>query len=261
VTAYGLTQEIMYLKREGLKYSPDVVVVGFCLNDVYRPASTWVKYLERQRNPRPAVAQPEPAAADSLPLRLKRFMFSESMFYRLVAEQINRTKWLANALVHIGIKGKLAGFRELDPNVMPALRMYPPDLLASWEQTRAELLELNQLGRKHRFRLVVALVPALQTVQAEALRDSIAHVAYETEDFDPDKPYRLVEEFARSNGIDVVNPVARFRAEEHAGTRLYLKRDMHFNAAGHALFAEAIAGHIEPLLRRYAARHPMTSGR
>jgi lysophospholipase L1-like esterase len=254
VTAYGLTQEIMYLKREGLGYSPDIVVVGFCLNDVYRPASAWVRYLEKQRNARSAEPA-APAAPRSFALAVKHFLHAESRLYRLAVDQLNRTKWLANALARAGMKAELAGFRELDPNLMPALRVYPPDLQESWEQTLADLLELRRLGEEHRFRLVVALIPALQTVQSEALRNSIAHLAYEAGDFDPDKPYRLVEEFARSNGIDVVNPVERFRAQERAGTRLYLRRDMHFNAAGHELFAQAIAEHINPLLRSHAARH------
>ncbi|MBU6365016.1 MAG: SGNH/GDSL hydrolase family protein [Gemmatimonadetes bacterium] len=248
VTAYGLRQEIGYLEREGLLYAPDVVVVGLCLNDIYRPElaqpSGTPSYL---RAPVPFTASSAPAdstaaAPPTSPfLAVKRFLGTRSHLYRFVIDRVNGNRQLARTLVRLGIKGTPRGFEAMDPNLMPALRTYPPALAASWDATLAELRELQQLSRARGFRLVLALVPGLQTVVEPALEASLAYSVFDPDDFDPDKPYRELEAFGRATGIEVVNPMGRFREATRAGDAVYHRNEMHFNAAGHALFAQAIA--------------------
>lgn len=249
VTAYGLTQEIGYYKREGSRYAPDVVLLGFCLNDIYRASPQVRPRREVAGDAVPAAAPRDAAPAMGTLLAVKRYVSSESVLYQLALSQINRSKWLVKTLVHLGLKEPLAGFGELDTNLMPALRDYPPALLESWERTKIELLQLKALGREQGFRLVIAIVPSIQSVQPRAFEDSIAYMVFEPDDFDLDKPYRLIEEFARANGIDAVNPVNLFRGEQQRGRNLYLANDMHFNGDGHELFAQAIAAYLMQSLR------------
>jgi len=68
-------------------------------------------------------------------------------------------------------------------------------------------------------------------------------IRYNPEDFDLDKPNRLLDEFGRSNRIELVNPLSVFREHVRQG-RLFLHRDMHFNPAGHKVFARAVADGI-----------------
>lgn len=252
VTAYGLRQERLYLEREGVRYAPDVVVLGFCLNDIYRPelSPSADSTADFRRAPLPFAATPASAppagAAATAPsaspfLVMKRFLGAHSRLYRFVIDRVNGNRALAQTLVRLGIKGTQRGFDELDPNLMPALRRYPPVLSASWDSTQAELLALQRLGEARGFRVVIALVPGLQTVMEPALEASLAYSAYAPADFDVDKPYRALEAFGRAHGMAVVNPVARFRSGIQRGEALYHKNEMHFNAAGHALFAQALA--------------------
>lgn len=236
VSGYGLAQEIAYLKSEGLRYAPDVVVLAFCLNDVYRPAPA----------PSPGVATgPQGVPAPSTPMQgmigAGRQLLHDTFLYQIAADGINTRKSLVRALVVLRIKDSLGGFADMDVNLMPALRAYPPALAGSWARTRAELAELQALLASRPARLLVALVPSLQAVEPRAFTHSIAYLEFDEEDFDLDKPYRLVAAHVTALGAGVVDPLPRFRAARAAGRSLYLRNDMHFNAEGHRLFAEAIA--------------------
>ena len=37
VTGYNTFQELIFLKEKGIKYQPDLVIVGFCPNDIIKP--------------------------------------------------------------------------------------------------------------------------------------------------------------------------------------------------------------------------------
>lgn len=236
VTGYGLRQETRYLAREGVQYAPDVVVVGFCLNDIYRPDTSAVTF-----GGGPPADDSRPADGPSAFIAFKRALDNHSHLYRFVIDRINGNRRLARLLVRLGIKGSLTGFDELDTNLMPALLRYPPPMAASWAATQEELLRLRQFARTRGLRLVVALVPSVQMVDRATLDAALTYSEYGPGDFDLDKPYRLLEAFGRDHDIEVVNPVARFRAAAAAGQRLFHPNEMHFNAAGHALFAQAIA--------------------
>lgn len=136
------------------------------------------------------------------------------------------------------------GFEELDINLMPALREFPRSLEESWETTKTELLQLRQLTSNLGIRLIIAVIPSVQTIQPKAFEHAITYSVFDKEDFDLGKPYRLLEEFANEYGIEVVNPIKWFKSEANKGNTLYLKRDMHFNAAGHSLFARSIADYL-----------------
>jgi lysophospholipase L1-like esterase len=234
VTAFALRDSIVYFKREGLQYEPDVVVVGFCLNDIYREMNE-----EDERGARPATSVEARRG-----FRLKEFLATSSALYKLTVDRVNANKKLSRLLVKLGIKESLVGFEGLDTSLKPALLDYPPRLTDSFEQTKAELLELQAITDALGSRLVIALVPSRQSVERQSLLASIAYTEFDVNDFDLEKPYRIIDEFGTTHGIEVVNPFPRFHEAAEAGASLYLKGDMHFNAAGHDLFARAVAQHL-----------------
>ena len=237
VTAYGLQQEILHFKREGLKYAPDIVILGFCLNDIYRN--------HEEIDQRIAIVNSNNNKREVTPfVKFKQYLFHKSALYRFIIDRTNSNKALLKALVYLGIKDSLSGFEELDTNLMPALREYPKSLEESWKETKSELLHLKQLTSDLRIRLVVAIIPSVQTIQPKKFEHSIAYTVFDREDFDLDRPYRLLEVFAKEQLIELVNPVKRFQQMANKGSLLYLENDMHFNANGHDLFAQAIAEYL-----------------
>jgi lysophospholipase L1-like esterase len=232
VTGYGLRQIIGYYRRVGFDLRPDVVVLGLCLNDIFHGF------------PSGGAASADTATSRSSFSALKSFLNANVYTYRFLVDRLNQNKGLSRFLVRLRLKGELGAFEDLDPNLMPALLEYPPALQAGWDTTRTELLELRRLVEESRATFIIAVVPARQTVDPASLAATLVGSKYDGSDFDLDKPYTLLVEFARANGIEVVNPVAAFREAVSRGRVPYLRNDMHFNSTGNELYAAAIADRL-----------------
>jgi lysophospholipase L1-like esterase len=233
VTAFATRQEFQFLKLEGLAWEPDVVLLAFTLNDI----------LE-------SVTAPRSAAAPAPNRGLKRALANHSAFYRFAVDRLHTNRTLVRLLVNLGVTDRLSGPEELDPNLAPALKVYPDHLQRAFERARGDLLEMHRFLQARGIRFLVALIPSLQSVDATAFRHTIAYSIYDVDAFDLDKPYRLLGDVGRALGIDVVNPVEAFRREHRQGTARYLRNDMHFSPVGHALFAREIHATLAPAAAR-----------
>ena len=239
VSAFGLRQEFDYLKLEGLLYQPDIVILALCQNDIYRDGQSPQEKFRAMAAPR------QKRAASGFTGPLKAWLSERVALYRLVQQAINTSPSLVKTLVVLGLKEELLGFEGLDPNLMPAMRNYPPRLQSSFDATEAELLEVRDWLAQRKIRLILALIPALQAVEPRAFRHSIAYTVFAPDDFELDKPYRNLEAFAHANGIEVINAYPALKRRAEAGASLYLRNDVHFNAAGHEAFAAEILAHLQ----------------
>lgn len=236
VTAYGLRQSIGYLQRVGMGLEPDMVILGLCQNDVF----VGRRQSFAQQSGRDSAETP-PAGWFA---QLKGFLRSNVALYGLLVDALNANRTLVRLGVRLGLKEPLGTFREMDPNIVTGLREYPPELERAWRETLAEVRELADLLEARGVRLVVALVPALQSVDPAALERSLRYSSYEPAAFEAARPYRRLMEFAAAEGLEMIDPLDRFQAEFAAGADLYLPREMHFSADGHRLFAEEIANYL-----------------
>jgi hypothetical protein len=174
---------------------------------------------------------------------LKKYL-KNSAFVRFVLDRVNTNKTAVRILSYIGLKPPLSGFDNLDVNLMPALKKYPEIISDCWEDTKAEFLQLKNMSDDMGIRLVIAVIPTVQSVEEKSFKHAISHSIYNEEDFELDKPYQLLDKFAQDHDMEMIIPVNLFRTMHNNGKMLYLKRDMHFSAAGHDLFARVIADYL-----------------
>ena len=238
VTAYQLWQEIIYLMREGVQYDPDIIIVGLSLNDI-----VWRKSGAEVDTTR----EPRKKEDNAFYLRkfLKKYLINKSALASFILDRINTNRTLIKAMVNIGLKDSLTDFKGLDINLMTSLRVYPEILNRCWDDTESELLYFKRISDKLGARLIIAVIPSVQSINQTSFNHSISHSIYNAEDFDLNKPYRYLKEIAASNDLDIVLPVSEFREMYKQGKQLYHERDMHFNTEGHELFARLIAKHLE----------------
>jgi lysophospholipase L1-like esterase len=245
VTAYATEQELLYFKREGLQFHPDIVLLAFCQNDFDEADGKILRrILAETAVPNPVVAKKAEAEPSGLFSNIKRWINERSVLYGWIRDRINSNRALVSFFVKIGLKGPLSGIEELDVNILPALKPVPVFLNPLMELAKSRLLELRDLLAVQGIRLIVVLVPAPQSVDAELFGQSIAHTRYEPKDFDLDQPYLLMEGFAKTNHIELINPLESFRRSHHSSASLYLFRDMHFSPKGHEVFAQEIARYL-----------------
>ncbi len=245
VTAYGLWQEVDYFRRTGLRYAPDILIVGFTQNDVDNGANRRnIELANATHEEQTASNGGSQSFRQSNFEKFRRILALNSALYMLVVDRINTSKGLVKLLIRLGLKDPLSGAGEIDNNLVVALRDPPPGIEKSFRAVETKLGELKALADREGVRLIVVAIPARQTIEAVSFRKMIARSIFEPDDFDLDKPYRRLAAFAQKEGIEFLNPVGRFRASPLKEEGLYLKRDIHLSPAGHELLARVIADYI-----------------
>lgn len=258
VNAYGLRQEFAYLRLEGMRYKPDLVILALCMNDLPpdRPERESTQSQGHNGNG-PETLRGDLRANHGLFPRLKQFLASHSALYSFVSSRVNTNGSLVRLLVRLGLKGQLARLEDLDLNLMPAIRRHSPELEVGFVQAEDQLRMMRDYLRSANVGFLVALIPSLQAVDRRSFAHSIASSEFTPEDFDLEGPYRRLLALGEAEGIPMVHPLPLFRERHAAGQQLYIPRDMHFTPEGHRLFAAALVNPIRTILEG----HPSGSQR
>lgn len=238
VTAYSIWQEILYLKREGLQYNPDIVILGLCMNDI-----VWGTGRSKISDGEQKTASKKSTTVNIVEFFKKNILYKSSL-YQFIIDRLYTSKYLVKVLIYLGLRGYLTGFTHLNVDLMPALRNYPDTVDKMWAVTESELIDLKRLTSDNGIRLIIAVIPSPLAMDEVRFKQEISQSIFDAKDFDLDKPYRLLEKFAATNNIEIVSPINFFRQVHKQEKSLYLERDMHFNPAGHNLFARAIADYL-----------------
>ena len=92
----------------------------------------------------------------------------------------------------------------------------------------------------HGARLAVVAIPT--EAQVYPVRWDAARIRYglHDEDFDLQKPQRLLAAFAAQSGIPLIDLLPALRAARDTGAPLYSRRDIHWTPRGHAVAADGI---------------------
>lgn len=143
-------------------------------------------------------------------------------------------------MVKLKIKEEPVGYEALDTNLQPALISYPRSLDHFFEKTKAKLLEMNSFLAERNIRFIVVLIPSLQSIDRKAFDATIVQTVFQPEDFDLEKPYRLLEQFGKMHKLEIINPFSPLKRAHTDGSSLFLHRDMHLNKLGHDLLAREI---------------------
>jgi lysophospholipase L1-like esterase len=252
VISFDLRDEFAYLKREGMRYEPDAVLLAVCHNDIRlheEDATAKPVALSHPLQVEPTI-QYAGLAAGMRPV--KEFLSEHSYTFAFAQQAVNSSKTLTKAAVWLGVKEEYAGIELLDASLHASLIEYQPQVQKAFEQYQADLLEIAAYLRERDIKLLVALIPPLQAVDPEQLDASIAYTVYDREDFDMNKLSQFISEMAVTQGFEIVDAMEAVKGRAANSEKLYLPRDMHFNAAGHRVFADAIL----PVLMRMLAAAP-----
>jgi hypothetical protein len=124
----------------------------------------------------------------------------------------------------------------------------------AWALTDALLLQFQAVAQMDGAAFAVALIPDRRAVHDSdwaATLQAYAAALPGLRDADPTAPGTRLEKFLKSSNIPVLNLtwVLRSWATSHPDGRLYYAGDGHFNADGHALTAERLAGWLRSALK------------
>ena len=219
VCGWGTTQELLWLRREGFSYDPDVVVLGFFLNDFADNASSSamgyrrpVYALEGGRLVLRGVPISGPRSA------VMTFALNRMATLRLL---VAGWEWFDRGFLRDSDAAPIrrAQLRDHDS-------VEPPQAEA---ETGAIIDETRRLCEERGIRFLVLAIPSDCQVRPAAPRACREH---------DETLYAALIRLCSADGIAVVEPLAALRAAEAAGIPTYSE---HWNAAGHRIAARAVA--------------------
>ncbi|MEO6545840.1 MAG: hypothetical protein ABIP05_17600 [Nitrospiraceae bacterium] len=238
VPGFATDQEIQYFKRAALPYQPDTVILAFYLDNIYEADGKLVRQAlanPTEESSSTAQLQGKPEAGPVL--RVKQFLIGHSALYRWGREQLTTNNTIVKLLSRTGLREPLGGSESLDVSLLPALKNPPDSIATLMTVAKSKLLELDMLLTERGIRFILVLIPSEISIESRAFDRAIAPTQFDREDFDLEKPYRQLEEFAKANRIEVINPTNAFREIHRADDPLYLTHDKHFSPKGHQVFA------------------------
>lgn len=215
VAGYNTRHELIVLREKGLRYSPDLVLIGFYWNDILgndKPLP-WEPGF---------VPEPPAVGPDGHVLWAPRHSLSKPL-RDLLREW--RTLYLATQRLQALKDSLFPSNHPYDVHFRALLAGDEPLLEPSWRHTERRLSELVEMADRHRFRLLLLIFP-----DAIQMQDRYADIPYQ----------RRLKEMADRRGIPYIDLRPEFRRSGYTNVWPFVPYDhVHPNNVGHHLAARA----------------------
>jgi len=223
VGGYDILQAVSFFESRGLVYEPDLVVVGFCLNDI-GIASPNLEYLDRSKEYQPG--------------SLSRFRI-----LRFINEKIDKIRigrWLKEKnrpeIFRKEYESRIASIGEDEHGLLELMRNCSRRYPSIWYRDehrigrlRYSFERLSGLAKREKFTVAVVIFPWL---------------AGKAGDYPCEKPHEIIAHEARRVGFDVVEIVPDFMEIGMSNIRITGKDFIHPNGTGHRVIAEKLVEYI-----------------
>lgn len=212
---------LRFLKHEGYKYNPDLVMVNFFMgNDVF------TDFTKGESD----IAEPE-----DIPMiwKLKKFLRINSMLYGVVADRLKGSPQIRKYLLKLGF---VVGYSERRTLTI-LKKKYSDSEEILWGKAFNYLKEINKLSND----LVVVFIPHREQIDIFA-RKILADQAGKTlEEFDPHSSNKKLRSFLDKQKIKHIDLLKDFEEYYKASKMpLYFEIDPHWNQEGNKFFAELL---------------------
>ncbi len=230
---YSSDQELCWLREEGLKFDPDLVIMNFYQNDVFWNSRDRYLRIPKPRFPEKGEAeQPEQAKLED-PGKQGWFAASTAL-----------GKLLA------GFAAPLPTFQTPAGTTIPMewgvlLKEEPDFIQTAWNHTRAVMKGFKKTCKENGILPIVALIPAKAQIYQTFREEQGRRLGLGDDAWDPDKPFERMKEICRDIGLDTIDPTRLFieQARENDGAgipKLYFEKDRHFSPEGNRVFAQVL---------------------
>ncbi|MBN2209364.1 MAG: SGNH/GDSL hydrolase family protein [Candidatus Coatesbacteria bacterium] len=280
--AFSTDQELLFFESEGRKYSPDIVVLMFCENDVW--FNTQLKYLHyykplfRLKDGGLELANvpvPQPDISWMLggkrKVRLGDWLASKSRVYASAIRLLERISWF-EPRQEMGMAERIWD-RQLEP-LQEELRYgvpipnefgvwqrkSPPSVRYAWKLTEVLLGRLRDRVKEGGAELIVFHIPTRENIYPSYWKAAKSFYGIREPDWDVERVAKDLAAVCRRQSIRFVSPTETFKEEaaklEESGQRLYNTLEAHWNENGHELVGRILSKYIEESLLVGAAHEP-----
>jgi lysophospholipase L1-like esterase len=229
VSGYGTWHALQFLRHEGLRYRPDIVLLGVL------PTNDLADNLDPDRY----------RAADGELVRrgarrgglhgFKRFLRLRSHLYRFVGDRYHAARQRLG-LRSVILSERYTGVFRTD---------YPATIAEGWKKTETYLAEMAAVCRDNGIPFRVICIPRLYQFDAKSWAQFDSLYGGNGITLDPQRPDRHLEAVCRDLKTPVLLLLPLLR-EHPDPASLYLPINGHWSPAGHA----AVARHIADFLKK-----------
>ena len=244
VGAYSTDQELLLLERQGWKYQPDLVLLAFYYNDVFfngekslGPAQKPLFAMDNGNLRLTNVPVPYPVQHFRDRFKLLQLIQTILRYNPAVHKAAIRVGLLHDELPEDFPHPGWAGGSWEDFAVYQ--KTETPEYAKAWAITQALLQKMKKETEQHGAQFLVFYIPARIEAYPEEWRSD--HLPA---DYDPDIVRERLSQLCKTEGISYIDPSDRF-LEAARSSQLYYLHDLHWNAAGHRLAGEILAGHLQ----------------
>lgn len=225
IDGYGTYQQFIYLRDEGKRFNPNLVIVGFFgANDVEEVSKGFFwRYVEDGYLKQKGLKRRFP-----LPLKLRVFFREHSHLYNFLASRD------LNLLTSL--------FKKQRSRQLPEIYRddYSHEFQQAIDETKGYLRKINELAIKNDARMLLVLIPWAIEINQEEWKNRGYEALYNDELFNENmlKISKMFGEFSRDSNILTLDLLPVFRRQSNEV--FYFKNESHWNANGHRLAAEEI---------------------
>lgn len=235
VSGYSPMLEYLYLKYEGMKYSPDIVLACFFMNDVYEdscykglasfgpdglPTAVRAQGVDKIKK-----VKGFKKAGRIVSGAFKRIV-NKSRFYVFIKKRVYRL------LARYGMKEK-----EDKKNQFFVLTQKPgQEEIEMWRDSFRYIRAMKELSESGGARFLLTIMPVEPQITAST--ESASFRAYFTQTPDSGAVNALIDRFCAENDIQRLQLYNVFRTKKDEG--LYFKNDGHLTPRGHSVTADAL---------------------
>lgn len=236
VSGWGTDDELMYLMREGLKYRPELVLVGMTLhNDIQdNQDEEFHVFTDGHLQEKPRL---EMSLGDFVFLQMKEFLASHSHLYQVLL-RAKRFSWVQQ-------EGN-----RLSSHVASLITKQPtPEVVRAWDMTRHLFRKMKVESLKQGANVAVFLIPLWVQVSEERLKGFLTEHQLSMEQIVLDQPQSHMKGIGQEEQIEIIDLLPDFqRAEKEDPQKLYLLDDGHWTAEGHRLAASIVKKRLNSLV-------------
>lgn len=243
---YSTDQEVLYFKSEGVKYNPDIVVLMFCVNDVWynNQKEYWRGHkpmyelidgrLVLTNVPVPLPDSDEPA------------VYTKLKDWAEVHSEIYKRTCIVKDMITLA-------FGEEEEKIPGDFLIYikNPDeeVKYAWDLTEAIISDLKTACDSAGSDLIIFYVPSKEAIYDYTWQEIKSSYMMTDDEYSVDQPLIRLGMICKKLGIDFIDPTRDFALEagklNKENKLIYYKTDRHLNDIGNLLVGEIIARYIQ----------------
>lgn len=241
---YGTDDEYLYLKKYGLRFDPDLVLLGFFVgNDITD------NHMQNNYTVLDGMLITKKAAEKYTPKeitweRKKREFLNRFHLYRFLRSRDYTAVYMKMTDVGSEIRQKMneakegGCFRNDDFRPFRDPSRYDELITQSWKNTVEYLGKLGDITKENNIGFGIVIIPAqiqFDTPAALARKEELKN-----DGFDWAYPQKAVADLAAERGWKIVDPIKYMSEHNKNDERMYYCHDTHLNENGSRLMADAI---------------------